>query len=391
MAAPWENDVAERDDGSWCPFRPTPQDLAQIEADVSEVPDLQRRMVERNPELQLPDRIAHQYQLAASRVVLRIAAELPAELGGVGLFEPGTEHLGIGRISTGQAAPHPQTEPDFLGIMLAFQTRSGRRVDFLAINDPTSPVDDHLQFMDLLHATGEAAGARNFLFEQVQFAAALAARRGAIHAGLTVAHIGGQTLRTARSSTAYQTYWTGIVEVGPTAGKLALVPAGDGAPHPDVARGPDHLSQEWVLRQAAGDVELHLEWIPFVDEKETSTERLTKAWEEADRQRVGTVVFPRADLASEEQRLWAVLASEMGANPGNWVHDRDDSIPQPATRFEVARKIAYGICQNGRNALAPESYREIFETGRIGEALAQELRRRRDEKERAGHVNRAPL
>jgi len=33
------------------------------------------------------------------------------------------------------------------------------RVDFLGINDPAVPTDDHRGFMSVLHATGESAGA----------------------------------------------------------------------------------------------------------------------------------------------------------------------------------------------------------------------------------------
>lgn len=378
--------MAEHDD-SWKPFRPTSQDLETIAADVSEIRDLQQKLVDRDEDLHRADRVAHQYQIAGGKVILRIAGELPEELRGIGLFEPGTEHAGIGRISTGLGGPHAETNPDFLGLMLAFQTRKGKRVDFLALNDPASPADDHHEFMDILHATAETAGARNFFGEQTKFAKGLAARRGVIKGTKTAVHIVRQTLRTSLSSTAYQTYWTGIVETGPTAARFTLVPVRDENRHPGVSPGARHLTEEWARRQAQGDIELHLDWIPFLSERETPTEQLTEPWKETHRKRVGTVIFPKADLASEEQRLWAILASEMGANPGNWVHDREDSIAEPATRFGTARKIAYGLSQKGRNALDPKSYQEVFESGRIGAELAQELRRRREEKEREGHVS----
>ncbi len=100
--------------------------------------------------------------------------------------------------------------------------------------------------------------------------------------------------------------------------------------------------------------------------------------------------FPRTDPDTEGARLWATLASEIGANPGHWVHDRENSIAEPATAFTAARKIAYGLSQEGRDALPPEECREVFETGEIGPELARELERRRAEKEEAGHVSRAP-
>ena len=105
---------------------------------------------------------------------------------------------------------------------------------------------------------------------------------------------------------------------------------------------------------------------------------------------VGTVLFPQADAATEEAKLWAMLAAEMGGNPGNWIANKENSIRDPSTEFGIARQLAYAASQNGRNALPRDAYRTVFETGRIDDELANELRRRRDEKARAGHVDQAP-
>jgi len=382
--------MARRETEPFQPFRPTAADLAAIAKDVAPVHDVQQELLEHHPGLHVPDRVAHQYQIAGSKVILRIAGELPAELSGIGLFEPGAEHIGIGRISTGQGGPHHEANPDFLGVMLAFQTPAGRRVDFIAINSPTSPTDDHHAFMEVLQATGESAGARNLVAQQAEFGKELVQNMGVIKGVKTLAHIGHQTSPTTFSSTAYQTYWTGIVEVGESVAKFALVPVRHENHHLSFSLGEHHFTEEWKRRQAAGDVELDLFYIPFSNERETSTQRLTDRWDEEPKEKVGRVTFPQADLASEEAMLWAALASEMGANPGNWVHNRDGSGAEPATQFGVARKIAYGISQAGRNALAPESYQAVFTTGRIDPELAQELRRRREEKERLGHVSWAP-
>ena len=61
-------------------------------------------------------------------------------------------------MSTGLGCPHAETDPDFLGLMVAFQARSGRRIDFVTINDPTSPTDTPEEFVALLQATADAAG-----------------------------------------------------------------------------------------------------------------------------------------------------------------------------------------------------------------------------------------
>jgi len=80
----------------------------------------------------------------------------------------------------------------------------------------------------------------------------------------------------------------------------------------------------------------------------------------------------------------------MGANPGNWIHDKENSIHEPSTEFGLARKLAYQKSQEGRGVLEPKWYQPVFETAQIGPGLAQELRRRQDIKSKAGHVNSAP-
>jgi hypothetical protein len=388
---------------SWVPFRPDAENLKAVTEDVSAVRDIQQKLLDNHNDLHCPDRVAHQYQLAGGKMKFKVADQLPSELEGVGLFEPGAEYIGIGRISTGLGSPHIETNPDFLGIMAAFQTKDGLRVDFLAINHPTAPTDNHRDFMDVLHATGESAGAEfpligeagnydlgDLLSEQWEFSKALKDRMGWFKAGKTLAHIVKQTLRTFHSSTAYQAYWTGVVEVGETAGKFSFVTTRDENRRPGFRPGERHLSDEWKKRQAQGDVEFNLYWIPFLNEDRTPTVELTGRWDEGHKQPVGRITFPKTDLDSEEARMWAILASEMGANPGNWVHDKENTVREPATEFGSARKIAYRLSQEGRGALEPDRYRSVFETGQISPELAQELARRREEKDKAGHVNWAP-
>src|SRR3954451_11582657 len=141
------------------PFRPSEADLTRIKADVAPIAEIQNKLVERAPHLKVRDRVAHQYQIAGGQASLRIEPVLPASFAGVGLFEPGAQYTGIGRISTGLGCPHLETDPDFLGLMVAFQTRAGTRVDFLTINEPTSPPAPHPQFVHLLDAPADPAGA----------------------------------------------------------------------------------------------------------------------------------------------------------------------------------------------------------------------------------------
>jgi hypothetical protein len=382
--------MSDQIDNSFTPFRPTAADLARIETDVAEIGSFQRRLVANCPALRRNDRVAHQQQIAGGKVMVRVASRLPGVLEGLGLFQPGGQYCGIGRISTGLGIPHIETNPDFLGAMTAFQTPTGQRVDFLAINDPTAPTDNHPDFVSVLHATAESAGAEvpfigdwgdyeagNLIAEQAQFGLALAKRIGLRRAGKIVGHIVRQTLRTFNSSSAYQSYWTGIVEARGTAGKFTLVPTRDENRSPGFRPGQFHLSEEWRERQRTGDIEFSLYWIPYLDDHQTSVRTLTQPWQETHKQLVGTVIFPRIDPDSEEAQLWATLATEMGANPGNWIADNLNVVTEPATEFGVARKIAYRMSQAGRGALDPETYATVFTSGEIGPGLANELTRRR--------------
>ena len=132
------------------PFRPSAADLARIGDDVAPISAIQQKLLANHPRLTMRDRVAHQYQIAGGKVLLRIAQNLPAHFVGVGLFVPGAQYTGIGRISTGLGCPHLETDPDFLGLMVVFHSNGGQRVDFLTINDPTSPTDIHPQFVKLL-------------------------------------------------------------------------------------------------------------------------------------------------------------------------------------------------------------------------------------------------
>jgi hypothetical protein len=369
-------------------FNPTPEERKALEDIAHGIPGVQQTLVANHPQLTRPDRGAHQQQLAASAVAFEAAAQLPKELDGLGIFQRGAagQRLGIGRISTGLGCPHAETDPDFLGLMVAFTTAAGRRIDFITINDPTSPTDTPEEFLALLQATADAAGTPNMFAQQAKLLVGLARHAGlkAPSIGLHVTH---QTNRTVRSSSAYQQYWTGVVRAREVLGKFTFVPTAEAAAtgH-ESARGPTHLSEDWRARQSAGPLEFRLEWIRFLSERETPLADLTAPWHADHRVAVGTITFPKTDPTTREARLTALLASELGANVGNW-----DEVPDgpraalPATRFTAARSLAYRESQKNRNALSDDAYAAFFADGTISDALAQELIRRYNDKRAAGH------
>jgi hypothetical protein len=366
-------------------FDPTPEERKVLEAIARQIPDVQRTLVRNHPRLTMPDRGAHQQQLAGSKVLLTVADTLPPELDGLGIFQRSAPaRIGIGRISTGLGCPHAETNADFLGLMVAFRTSEGRRIDFVTINDPTSPTDTPEEFLALLKATADAASAEDQLASQARLLAGLA-RHARNRAPAIALHVTAQTFRTVRSSSAYQQYWTGIVRARDVLGKFTFVPTGDVRPRAGATRGPSHLTQDWQARQGAGPLEFELRWIPFLNDRDTSLDDLTRPWESANEIAIGTVTFPKTDFDSTEARLTALLASELGANPGNWQETDSPAAPLPATRFTAARQLAYRASQEARGALADDHYQSFFERGELSSTLAEELVRRYQQKRVAGH------
>ena len=249
-------------------FDPTPEERRKLEEIAAGIPEMQATLVRNHPQLTMPDRGAHQQQLAASRVVLKAAATLPPALDGLGVFHRGSERVGIGRISTGLGCPHAETDPDFLGLMVAFRSPAGRRIDFITINDPTSPTDTPEEFLALLQATATSAASSNLLASRALLLAGLV-RHAGLRAPVIATHVTAQTLRTERSTTAYQQYWTGIVRARNVLGKFTFVPADDRPSAGDIEHGPARFTHDWRRRQSAGPLVFDLRWIPFVDERAT--------------------------------------------------------------------------------------------------------------------------
>src|SRR5262249_45201501 len=185
----------------------------------------------------------------------------------------------------------------------------------------------HPQFITLLDATADAAGAEpafgagvgeldlaNLAASNLQLIKSLIASLGLVLGSKVASHVAKQTARTAISSTAYQTYWTGIAEVGGVLGKFMFAPETSENALRSVTPGERHLSVEWRQRQARGDINFTLNWLPFIDEASTSTTELTKPWVQRP-VAVGQVTFPGIDGSDAETAAWSMLAAELGANP----------------------------------------------------------------------------
>ncbi len=114
-------------------FNPTAEETRALEALIAAIPQIQDKLVVNHRQLTRPDRGAHQQQIAGGKVLLTLERSLPPALAGLGVFQhdgsAGPHFIGIGRMSTGLGCPHAETDPDFLGLMVAFQAKSGRRID----------------------------------------------------------------------------------------------------------------------------------------------------------------------------------------------------------------------------------------------------------------------
>ena len=238
-------------------FRPGAEDLRRVGAEATEITEIQHRIRERHPDLKYPDRAAHQYQIAGSKVVLRVASQLPEGFAGVGLFVPGTEHFGVGRVSTSMNTPHVETIPDFLGLRASFVTAAGRQVDFIAVSSPMLPFDDRQDVMRFLRATADAAGPSPIVPSplaagQVLMRESLNKSMGFAKAERTLALIAQQSERAASAGTAYQSYWTGVVEINGTLGKFTLVPLTPASCLRAMHPGERYLTRDWARRQSSG-------------------------------------------------------------------------------------------------------------------------------------------
>jgi hypothetical protein len=374
-------------------YTPTSAERRALDELVAQVHDVQRTVVANHSALRQPDRAAHQQQLAGGRVVLHVADRLPGELDGLGIFQRGQgPRTGIGRISTGLGCPHAETDPDFLGLMAAFRAATRQRVDFVTINHPGAPTDTPEEFVALLKATADAArdqhesAALGQVASQARLLVGLV-RHAGVRAPVIAAQVIRQTARTARSSSAIQPYWTGVVRARDVLGKFTFVPVEDVNGRRSPAAGPRHLSDDWRARQAARAIEFRLYWIPFLDERRTPLADLTTTWVEEHRVLVGSVTFPQTDPDTTDAKLLAILASEMGANPGNWIEDdragaRSDL---PATEYTAARFLAYRLGQQLRHALPDDAYASFLDSGTLAPELATELVRRYQAKRVAGH------
>ncbi|MGQ0648915.1 MAG: hypothetical protein ACT4P7_15260 [Gemmatimonadaceae bacterium] len=371
-------------------FEGTPTEIAELRAVVAEIPDIQRELLANHDALSHADRGAHQQQIGAAVVRLVVADQLPRELDGVGLFQRGTTASGVGRISTGLGCPHLETDPDFLGLMVAFQTPRGERVDLLAINDPGAPTDTPEEFVALLAATAAAAGAGvpfgdvgqldlgNLAAGQAKLFNALRKRLGIGRATAVFLHVARQTARTVLSSSAVQPYWTGVVEASGVHGKFSFVPHVKVNEHRALRPGERYMSDDWKARGSAGDIGFALNWIPFLSDKETPLRAPSRRWAETHATPVGSVTFLQA-TDPRQARLVNLLATYMGANPGNWIGVRDGAArPEfSGTSFAAARKIAYALSQETRGALPQQAYASFFTSGgTISDDLERELERR---------------
>ena len=70
---------------------------------MAKISDIQRKLLANNADLKFLDRVAHQYQIAGSRIVFQIANDLHESLCGVGLFSLARSTAAFGELPPGWA------------------------------------------------------------------------------------------------------------------------------------------------------------------------------------------------------------------------------------------------------------------------------------------------
>jgi hypothetical protein len=93
--------VNAENERQWCPFRPSAADLEAIGKDVAKIPDIQRKLLANDADLEFLDRVAQQYQIAGSRVVFQIANDLHEPCAGSGFFSLARSTAALGESPPG--------------------------------------------------------------------------------------------------------------------------------------------------------------------------------------------------------------------------------------------------------------------------------------------------
>ena len=367
-------------------FEPTPDERRALEELAGEIPEIQQTLIRNSDQLTAPDRGAHQQQLAGGRVVLQVERVLPPELHGLGVFAPASApaggFTGIGRISTGLGCPHAKTAPDFLGLMLAFMSPAGKRIDFVTINDPTAPTNTPGEFIALLKATADSArtGSQAVLLLSL-------ARHAGLRAAAIATHVIGQTARTTRSSTAYQP----VLDrggAGERDARQVRVRADRGRQHAARSGAGSAVSDPRLARASAGGSAHLRPVLDSVRRRRADADREVDAAVGAGPPREGRPCHVPA-YRSRFTRGDARSAPRVGdgREPGNWFEepDRHGADILPATEYTAARALAYRRSQQERQALPDESIVSFFTTGAISPELADELLRRQRQKQSIAH------
>ena len=285
-------------------FDPTPEQQRELEDIAAAIPGVQKTFVVNHPQREAPDRGAHQQQIAGvegdadrGRHAAACTGQ-PRRLSSTPIRSAAGRHR---QDSTGLGCPHAETDADFLGLMVAFRTR-GRT--------PHRP--DHHRRSDDRRPTRRKSSSRSCRRPPMPRAPPACsphrprcwqAWRGTPGFGAGASPRTSPRRRTGRCvrRSAYQRYWTGIVRARDVLGKFTFVPASE------VGRGRvarcTRFTDDWRARQSAGDLAFDLRWIPFIDDRRTPAEDLTRPWAARSRGQRRARHLPEDRLRHDEPKL----------------------------------------------------------------------------------------
>jgi heme peroxidase/catalase len=281
--------------------------------------------------------------LGVENARLTFHPDLPGDLR-TGFAQPGAEYPVTVRLSNASGTRQADYAPDLRGAALRIRVAPDRSHDLLMTNYPVSHARDAREFVAFAQAM---AGADTTLRKAVALFVKLPLAVGWPSATRMRRNLMAGSRREV-PSLALETYWSrGAIlwgDAGPVRYRLRPGPGAPPAPAPS-QRDPDYLTYELVGRLAASDVLFELCVQRYVDAERTPIEDGAAEWKDEDAPvvPVATLVIPRQDLDSADERAASLRVDRLAFDPWNTTEEF-----RPLGNLNRARKAAYPASSNHR-------------------------------------------
>jgi hypothetical protein len=296
-----------------------------------------------------PGRVFHRKQILGRMGKLVVRSGLPSYAKIAPFDQPG-EFAAAVRFSNGQGLPFADRAPDVRGLAVKFFAGDGREASILATNAPASFARNADQFVkvgDVL-VTQQLQGPR--AAGEVLLHNLLAGRFNPLETARIAAALTRQTALNKPTSLAIQQFWGSVVRLGDYAVRMTLVPDSAALRETQGAReeDDDYLRVDLEARLRSGSIRYTLRLLYFTDEDRTPVNDASRSWDESPAQ-VDVADLILAD--GGDAKVVEAAIDGLPFNPG------DGFEPLAITR---ARVEIYKASASGRQASAPQDYRQLF-------------------------------